>query len=87
MRDTTKHKIKRYSLGKNYVTTGEITIINDGPLTEVFYKDEEVEETARDMNHPMAVLTSLRQKIEEKYKSILGCNGCRIDTTLRYTKY
>jgi len=81
----TKYSIKRYSLGKEYLITGEITIIEDGPLTEVVYKDTEVEETASDRGLPMAALVTLRQKIEDKHESILGCNGCRIDTTLRHT--
>jgi len=85
MPDVTKHSIRRYGSVNDYITTGEITIVEDGPLTELVYKDAEVEETASDRGHPIAALITLRQKLEDNHKSIIACNGCRIDTTLRHT--
>ena len=85
MLDSIKHKIKRYSIGKEFITTGEITIVEYGSVTEIFYKDEYIEETESDSGHPMVALIALRQKLESKHKSILALNGSRVDTTLRPT--
>jgi hypothetical protein len=85
MSDITKYKINRYSLDKEYIMTGEITVTEDGPLTELLYKDTELEETASDRGLPMVALIVLREKLETKHKSILAINGSRIDTTLRPT--
>ncbi len=85
MSDITKYKVDRYSLDKEYITTGELTVIENGPLTELYYKDTQVEETASDRGLPMVALIALRQTLETKHKSLLAVNGSRIDTTLRPT--
>ena len=41
--------------------------------------------TASELYHPLVALESLRIILEIEYKSIIGCNGCRIDTAFRPT--
>ena len=40
---------------------------------------------ASELYHPLVALKSLRKILEIEYASIIGCNGCRIDTSYRPT--
>ncbi|MEO5943582.1 MAG: hypothetical protein ABIP30_07680 [Ferruginibacter sp.] len=77
--------VKRYNLMKEFISEGVLTIESEGPSTSLTYTDSITQETATELYHPTAALETLRNNLETKYKSILGCNGCRIDTSYRHT--
>ena len=80
---TDTYKVNRYSLDKEFIAGGKLTVIDKGQKTELFYKDAEVEVQASALHHPIVALEDLRKELEVKHNSVLGINGCRIDTGLQ----
>ena len=80
-----QYPINRYSLTKELITTGTLTIIDEGNAIELVYVDSVIKESARELHHPLTALESLRKTLETKHCSLLNCNGCRIDTAYRAT--
>lgn len=77
--------IRRYSLTKENISTGTLTVSSKGQVTTLTFKDPIIEVTVRELYHPLMALESLRRVLEIEHKSLLGCNGCRIDTSYRAT--
>ncbi len=77
--------IRRYSLTKENISTGTLTVLNKGQVTTLTFKDPIIEVTVSELNHPLMALESLRSVLEIEHKSLLDCNGCRIDTSYRAT--
>ena len=82
---TKKITIKRYDFNKIFISEGILTIVSEGQLTTLTYTDNVIEEIVTGLYHPLSVFESLRVILETKYQSLLGCNGCRIDTSYRAT--
>jgi hypothetical protein len=80
-----QYSIKRYNLRKNLIATGLMTITSEGQTTHLTYADSEIKESVSELYHPIAALESLRRVLENKYESIIGCTGCRIDSAYRAT--
>lgn len=80
-----QYSIKRYDLRKNLIATGLLTITSEGLTTHLTYTDSEINESVRELYHPIAALESLRRVLEKKHKSIIGCTGCRSDSAYRAT--
>ena len=80
-----QYSIKRYNFRKEFIAAGLLTITSEGQTTHLTYFDSEIEESVCELYHPIAALESLRNALENKYKSIIGCTGCRIDSTYRAT--
>src|SRR5438067_2437041 len=80
-----EHIVNRYNLRREFLSKGILTIINEEQITYLTYKDSLIEESVSEMYHPLMALTSLRNILENKYESIIGCFGCRIDTAYRPT--
>ena len=79
------HEITRYSLDKKIISNGVLSIINDGQVTTLIFKDSTIEVHSDDLYHPLIALEKLRIILETEYESIIACNGCRIDTSYRPT--
>ena len=77
--------IKRFSLDKQNISTGTLTVISQGQITNLTFKDSTIEVTVSELYHPLIALESLRKVLEIEHQSLLGCNGCRIDTSYRAT--
>jgi hypothetical protein len=77
--------ITRYSLDKKIISNGILTITNEGQATHLTFKDSAIKVNASELYHPLVALVSLRKILETEYKSIIGCNGCRVDTAFRPT--
>ena len=86
-----KHIVKRYSLIKSFIATGELTVEEDGDVIMLSYRDLQISVSGSKENNPILALQSLRQQIENNNQSILSINGCRIDTayisTPNYSTY
>ena len=80
-----KYIVNRYSLTKDFISTGTLTITSQGQSTYLTYADATIEETVNELYHPLTALSSLRQILEAKHKSIINCTGCRIDSAYRPT--
>jgi hypothetical protein len=80
-----EYSIKRYDLRKNLLATGLLIVKSEGQATHLTYADSEIKESVIEPYHPIVALESLRRVLEDKYESIIGCNGCRIDSTYRAT--
>ena len=80
-----KNTVQRFDFDKNIICTGVLEIIQNGQSTTLIYSDEFINEQATELYHPLATLRSLRKILENKHKSILGIEGCRIDVTYRAT--
>ena len=78
------YDVNRYSLDKEFIASGKLTVIDEGQNTILFYKDSEIKEQASAMYHPKAALENLRKQLEAKHQSIIGINGCRMDTDYRF---
>ena len=81
MSSTDTFHVHRYGFHKHFVTSGTLTLIEDGSKTELIYKDDEVEVHASDPAIPSVALDNLRNLIETAHKSLIGVNGCRIDVS------
>ncbi len=80
-----EYLIKRYNLQKDFITTGLLTIISEGQTTHLTFTDSAIKESVSELYHPIIALESLRRVLENKYESIIGCIGCRIDSAYRAT--
>ncbi|OQP67798.1 hypothetical protein [Niastella populi] len=80
-----QYSIKRYDLRKNLISTGLLIVRSEGQTTHLTYADSEITESVSELYHPIVALESLREVLERKYESIIGCNGCRIDSAYRAT--
>jgi hypothetical protein len=78
-------EIKRYSLDKLEISNGVLNVNHEGQKTSLSFKDSLIEVKAEDFYHPLIALEKLRIILETEYNSVLGCNGCRIDTSYRPT--
>jgi hypothetical protein len=79
------YNVNRYSLAKEFIMSGKLTVIDEGQNTVLIYKDLEVEVHARGLHHPIVALENLRKQLETKHQSLVAINGCRIDTDYRAT--
>ena len=77
--------ISRYSLDKVFITDGLLKIISEGQNTYLTYTDSGISESVSYSHHPMGALDELRNLLENKHNSILNCNGCRVDTSHKYS--
>jgi hypothetical protein len=77
--------IKRYSLDKEFISIGNLTIASEEQRTNLRFSDNSIEVTASELYHPLTALESLRRTLEKEYSSIIACNGCRCDTSYRPT--
>lgn len=80
-----EYKINRYSLSKVFIAEGLLKITSEGPEITLVYKDLEVEVSVIHKPHPLIALSILREQLEERYSSLINCNGCKIDTAYRPT--
>jgi len=78
-----QYSIKRYNLKKEFIAIGLLTITSEGQTTHLTYVDSAIEESVSELYHPIIALESLRKALENKYESIIGCTGCRIDSAYR----
>jgi oligoribonuclease NrnB/cAMP/cGMP phosphodiesterase (DHH superfamily) len=78
-----KYLISRYNFEKKLISDGTLTVAFEDSSTMLTYSDAEIEESVNEMYHPIVALESLRKIMEEKHKSLLNCNGCRVDTSYR----
>jgi hypothetical protein len=83
MSSTDTYKVSRYSLDKEFIASGTLTIIDEGQKTKLIYKDDEVEVQASALYHPIVALEELRKELEMKHNSLLGINGCRTEMSLQ----
>jgi hypothetical protein len=81
MSSTDTYKVNRYTLDKELIANGTLTVIDEGQKTKLIYKDAEVEVQASALHHPITALENLRKELEVKHNSLLGINGCRMDTS------
>lgn len=79
------YKVSRYSLTKEFITTGELTVVANGSETCLAFSDYFLTEKAKALHHPIKALERLRQKLEIRHNSLLACAGCRIDSAYRAT--
>lgn len=84
MTSTDTYDTNRYSLTKEFIMKGMLTVIDEGQRVVLIYKDLDIEEQASGLHHPKASLQNLRNQLETKHQSILAINGCRIDTDYRF---
>ena len=77
------YNVIRYSLDREFIKSGTLTVIDDGKKIGLIYKDAEVEVYASALYHPIVALENLRRELEVKHKSLFGINGCRIDASLQ----
>jgi hypothetical protein len=77
------HEIKRYNFNREFISQGLLTVLSEGQVTKLTYTDPLINEFSNGLNHPLLIFESLRLILESKHQSILGCNGCRIDTDYR----
>jgi hypothetical protein len=80
-----QHSIKRYSLEKEFIETGVLTITTEAQTTYLDYVDSKIKESTRALYHPIKALEDLRKILEVNHASLLGCIGCRIDSAYRAT--
>jgi hypothetical protein len=80
-----EYSIKRYSLNKELISEGSLVVTFDNNSTKLIYSDSEITESVEEKYHPIAALESLRKLLENEHKSLLNCNGCRIDTSYKYS--
>jgi hypothetical protein len=80
-----QYLIKRYNIRKDFIATGLLTIKSEGQITYLTYADSIINESVSELYHPIVALESLRRILENKYQSIIGCIGCRIDSAYRAT--
>jgi hypothetical protein len=78
-----KFAINRYNLKKEFISMGVLIIDFEKQETHLTYSDSSIIESSKELYHPLIALDSLRKILEKKHESILGCNGCRIDTSYR----
>lgn len=79
------YAVKRYSLNKQLISSGQLEIKQESQTTTLIYADDKITETATEPYHPLVALESLRKKLETEHNSIISINGCRIDTAYRPT--
>jgi hypothetical protein len=77
--------INRYSLEREFISRGILILKDERELTHLKYRDSLIEEFSNELYHPLIALEKLREILETKHQSLLGCNGCRIDTSYRAT--
>jgi hypothetical protein len=77
--------ITRYSINKQSISEGILTVTDKGEATHLTFKDQAIEVSVSELYHPLIALESLRKILETRHKSIIACNGCRIDTAYRPT--
>jgi len=80
-----QYSINRYDLRKDLIATGLLTVTSEGQTTHLTYADSAIKESVSELYHPITALESLRRVLENKYESIIGCAGCRIDSAYRAT--
>jgi hypothetical protein len=78
-------KVRRYTLDKVFVETGNLQVHEDGASTLLTYSDSNISIRAMGLNHPIRALENLRIQLQVEFNSILAIKGCRIDTDYRPT--
>ncbi len=76
-------EVKRYSINKELITSGHLTVRHEGQRTSLNYRDKEINITASELYHPISALDGLRSQLETIYQSMIAINGCRIDVDHR----